>query len=102
MCKGLGKIERTILQYMERKQRPEETTSIIINVFYPERVDEVGEYRDSSYTPAQYKSILRSLASLERKGLIKSEKRTQIMCNPRNWYKKYTLTTQTNAAVINT
>jgi hypothetical protein len=102
MSRGLGKIESSILQYMERNQRPRETSVIIINVFYPERIDEVGKCRDSTYTPAQYKSILRSLASLERKGLIRSEKRIQTMCAPRSWYKTYVLTTQTNVGDVNT
>ena len=93
MSKGYGKIERAILQCLNRKQRAQTTSFIVICVFYPERFDEVGDIMHTSPTPTQYKSILRALASLESKGLIKSERLThEKRLDNRTWSKQYVLT----------
>lgn len=91
MSRGLGKIERSILEYL--KKGYSETICILINVYYPERIDERGFWDNDHYTKAQYKSILRALASLERKGLVKSVKiSVSLQWRTLTWYKLFALT----------
>ncbi len=91
MSKGLGKIERAILQQLEKGYSG--VNSLAVEVFHQERKLENGDFTSYDITSAVYKSTLRALNSLERKGLIKSVKITSNMAwaGDPTWYKLYAL-----------
>lgn len=104
MSRGLGKVERAILEAMQaRPDREYWTKALCIHVYRPDEYDsESGDYGPfCNFTEAQRKSVLRAAASLERKGFIKSTVRTfGCMENHfgdwggRAWEKEYVLTSR--------
>ena len=100
MSKGLGKIERAVIKFLESRNRKTSTWSIASALYFPE------EYFNDRFpgdpTPAQYKSLLRALNSLERKGFLTSEKEPTRFEAPISWRKVYTLTPRTDFRAINT
>ena len=100
MSKGLGKIERAIIQFLESKSREMETWSIARALYFPEEY--FNDRLPGDPTPAQYKSLLRALKSLERKGFLTSEKEPTRFEAPISWRKVYTLTPRTDFRAIST
>ena len=101
MSKGLGKIERAVIEFLEGESRGGSTGWIAYAIFFPKYYEEDKPGPDP--TPAQYKSLLRALNSLERKGFLTSEKKTNWPSYfNRTWYKVYTLTPRTDFRAINT
>lgn len=97
MSRGLGVVERKILEAMRPRKYRCDTSWLTIAVFMPEFVDpESGDvdYNAPRPTDSQRKSTIRACASLERKGLIVSEKRKSrsYYSGGTTWYKAYVLT----------
>jgi hypothetical protein len=100
MSKGLGKIERAVIEFLEGESRGGSTGWIAYAIFFPKYYEEDKPGPDP--TPAQYKSLLRALNSLERKGFLTSEKEPTRFEAPISWRKVYTLTPRTDFRAIST
>ncbi len=74
MSRGLGKIQKAILDVLQQDKEPELTTLTIL-VFHPEMVNEHGEIdfdwtKKPWVTHAEYVTIDRAVRTLERRGMV--------------------------------
>jgi len=111
MSRGLGKIEKAILEAMQaRPKRQYWTSALCVHVYSPgDYCQETGEYR-FNFKPnnSQIKSVLRACKSLERKGYIKATKKIHHTLNGheehggRTHSKDYVLKSSQNNLDVNT
>jgi hypothetical protein len=85
MSRGLGKIERQILTFLQGSPRGYETAlSLAVEIFdihpeLPKRYDMHRDWYYATVTASQHSVVRRALASLLRKGLVQ--------CSSRHWSK---------------
>lgn len=103
MSRGLGKIERAILEALKKHNADgikhnihnewEQISSLTLYVYHPDRLEWDGEidfcedFDDRSYSRAEYVAIHRAVQTLERKGLVETEQRTGYLSHPYNFWK---------------
>jgi hypothetical protein len=102
MSKGLGLIERKVLEYftVECDERilcrePAKTAytgelCMFVSGMYKCRCDSENHRIKTEYSKATYISVLRATKSLERKGLLKRQKIVpRLSYNKHTWFMKY-------------